>query len=127
VAYKEVKVSDEELKSSNGEFFKFQAIGDKFEGEFVSSATRVNNFGKTEQNYTFKRIPDGKLCTITANKDLNVRLTKAALRPGMKVFIKYVKDIPIPNQTSPMRSFVVGVDDGAAAPPPPPPADDIPF
>lgn len=114
---------------------KFEAVGDKFAGLFVSFASRTHDFGQGDRvlnEYIFKD-KTGAIVQITANYDLHRRLQKADLKPGYKVIITYASDLP-PKKAghSPMKQFKVLVDDGADAAPPPPPKpavsdDDLPF
>ena len=134
MAFKEVPVDESEVVPTAGEFFKFQAIGDKLAGIFISYKERKKDFGdgkgeKTFHDYTFKT-KDG-LRTISANFDLHARMkaaqVKMGLKPGHKVMITYTNDRPIEGQSTPMKQHKVQVDTETSAPkppPPPPPAED---
>lgn len=114
-----------------GNFHKFNAIGDRLAGVFLSYEKAQGKYGP-EHRYTFKN-KEG-VHTVTANFDLKRRLEKADLKPGYKVIIQYVADIPNQDPTkSAMRQFKVLVDDDVKAQPKPDPKpaaddlDDIPF
>ncbi len=122
MAYKEIQPDPYEEK----EFFKFNAIGDKFVGLYVSQKE-----GKYGMDFTFKN-RKGEF-VVTAKGGLKAHFDKAALKPGYLVRCTFTatKDI---GKESPMRLFKVEVDDAptvsaaAAAPAPkpaaPPPAAD---
>jgi len=120
-----------------GNFANFKAIGDKHAGIFISGPEEfTNNFGRKQNRWHFKN-KDGPF-SIDANFDLDRRLVAAQLKPGHKVIMTYVADLPSTKAgQSPMRQHKVMVDDAPPAaavkapPPPPPPAgdelDDIPL
>lgn len=125
-----------------GKFHKFEKIGDKLHGLFVRHEQGKNQFEKTEDRYVFKTkdTATGQFVdtTVGANYDLNRRMQKAlkegTIKPGYKVIVQFVGEMPIEGQTKPMRVFkVVAEAPGtapaapAAPPPPPPPGDDIPW
>ncbi len=135
-----VEIEVDETEQAN--FFKFNAIGERFVGVFVSSA--MGKAGEYEGRaiaskleYSF-RTKEG-VQTIAPPTNLAMKLEKAALKPGHKVLITYEKDIP-PTKPgySAMKFFKVLVDSAPAAaaapaapkPAPPPVVDefaDIPF
>lgn len=135
MAYKEVVVTDE----AGGTFFKFNAIGDKLIGLYVSKKERpAHGEFKASTEYTFKN--KSGMITLTPPAALQKRLTAAEASddPLMKLIpMKSVclmeftstKDI---GQPQPMKIVSLKIDNERAAakqpPPPPPPAeDDIPF
>jgi hypothetical protein len=126
MAFQEVKVDD---AGELGSFFKFNAIGDKLLGVFVSYEEAQGTYGP-EKRYTLKN-REG-LHTVTANFDLNRRLQAAQLQPGHAVKITHTGVLPNKDPSkSGMKQFKVEVDRDfkmPGAPPPPPVAnDDIPF
>lgn len=133
MAFREVDVDPAEAA---GEFFKFNAIGDKFAGVFLRTAKRTVQFndGPKELTTYYFRTRAGDV-SLDPTVDLARRLEKAQLKPGYKVIATYVADIPNANPNrSPMKQYKLLVDDEIAAPkaPPPPAAaasdfDDIPF
>jgi hypothetical protein len=129
VAFQTVELSEEELAMPNKSFVKFNAIGDRFAGVFCSVAEITNNFGKKQNEYTFKNKEGTHV--VSANFDLERRLKKIGLKPGYKVIITYEKDLPSEDPTrSPMRLFKVQFDStvtapAAKAPPPKPAADEL--
>jgi len=131
MAFKEVDVPPAE---SAGEFFKFNAIGDRFAGVFIRTAKRTVQFsdGAKELTTYYFRTKTGDV-SIDPTVDLARRFEKAQLQPGYKVIATYVADIPNADpKRSAMKQYKLLVDDEVAAPkPPPPPAsdfdDDIPF
>lgn len=117
-------------------FFKFEAIGDRFLGRFVSYSKAKGNFEKDEDRYVFKN-KAGSHC-IVANFDLHRRLAKAALKAGNAVEIIHTSIAPPAKEgQNGMKQFKVRVDyappaaPAAPKPPPPPSAnddlDDIPL
>lgn len=138
MAFEEVKLTDEETAAlaTGGEFFRFNAIGDKLVGRFVKTEERVNQFQKKEIVYTFKtRTPEGavKEVRLSPNVALAKMLEKAELKPGHAAMITYTGDLPIEGKPHPMRMFKLAVDRAAGAaapkppPPPPPAADDLDY
>ncbi len=127
MAYKEVPMTDEEVKKSGGggEFFRFVAIGDKFEGIYKGYRTKQGKFG-LEDLYDATDLKTGKEWTLNANHDLNARLQKAlkagTLKPGGKFACKLVREVPIPGKAGAMRSFQLFIDE-----PEPVKTEDIPF
>lgn len=131
MAFREVEVDPVD----EVDFYKFNAIGDRFVGLFLRQTKKTITFdsGSREVDEYVFRNREGEFA-ITANYDLKRRLEKAALKPGYAVRITYVADIPPRKEGfSPMRQFRVEVDEspqlGQRTPPPPPQPvdDDIPF
>lgn len=109
MAFREITV--DETDTGNKTFKKFEAIGDKHAGVFVSKARVDGKFGPKDE-YTFKN-KEGEF-TITPGADLGKRLEKAALVPGDKVIMSYVADKEI-GKPSPMKVFKVLVESADAA------------
>lgn len=142
MAFREVDLTEEERAALSGSFFKFNAIGDRLAGKFLSTRPSTGTYAKPGQlDYTFRhKNAEGVIedVTLTPPADLAAKLKKAALQPGWKVSITYTSDLPT-GKESPMKVFKLLVDDSpaaapaAAAPPPKPqpkPApspDDIDF
>lgn len=131
MAYKEIVLTEEEMKAGNSSYVKFDAIGTKFAGIFLSTATREVTFPgqtkpRTVTDYQFKN-KEG-VHTLSAPYDLDRKLKKAALKPGYKVAMVFTGEVPPEDPSkSAMKLFKVLVDDeigpaAAAAPKPPPPA-----
>jgi hypothetical protein len=111
MAFREVTVDETENKT----YFKFNAIGDRLAGVFVSATTVDGQFGPRRE-YVFKT-KDAGTVTLTPSTDLARKLEKAGLAPGAKVIATYTADKDI-GKASPMKMFKVLVDVGS---------DDIPF
>ncbi len=103
-------------------FFRFNAVGDKFVGLYVSQ--KEGTYGT---DYTFRN-KEGQF-VVTGKGALKAKLDKAGLKPGYLVRATFTgtKDV---GKDSPMRLIKVEVDNDPAKPapkPPPPPADDFDF
>lgn len=124
MAFVEIEVDPAE----GGEFFRFNAIGDRLLGVFVSFEAKKGNFDKLDQNYTF-RTKEG-VVTVSASANLAMKLEKAALKPGHRVMVTYTGDLAATKPGfSAMKIFKVLVDSDPQTlakpkPPPPPPAGD---
>lgn len=120
MAYREIDPGP----APEGNFVKFEAIGDKFIGRYVSVKETTNNFGRKQNQYTFKN-KQGEY-TLDANYDLDRRLKAAQLKPGYACMITFVSILePRKEGENGMKVFKLMVDDAAPAPKaPPPPADD---
>lgn len=130
MAWRTVEVEDEVPR---GNWVRWTNPGESRVGIYQGKAAATSKEGKPKTDYMFKD-HDG-LYTITANYDLNRRMTKAlveGLKAGHLVKVTYVKDAaPYAEGQSPMKVFSVAVDPDykpkAAAPQPPPADDDLPF
>ncbi len=152
MAFVDVEIPEGE----GGSFFKFNAIGDRLAGVFVSKGMgAAGNFG-AKMEYVFKvRKTDGtpgfENVTVNPPTKLGQGFEKADLKPGHRVIATYTGDLPTSGKVdsegkpySPTKLFKLQVDTaiapaGAAkpaAPPPPPPKpaapaadefDDIPL
>jgi hypothetical protein len=89
------------------EFFKFNAIGDKFGGWFLD--VKKGRFGP---DYSFRR-KDGTRVTLTASGALAAQLGRANLKPGYLVLITFIATQDT-GQQYPMKKFKVLVDDAPA-------------
>ncbi len=134
MAYREIP-HDEQAASGPANYFKFNAIGDKLGGVFVSC--RQGNYG---MDYTFRNKTGEHVVTVKGA--LQKQLEKADLEPGFKVIIEYVRNQPMLDKNgqvktdehgvpfNPMKVYKVLVDDSPAsaapkpAPKPAPAADD---
>jgi hypothetical protein len=149
MAYKEIVLTEEEQKAGSGSYVKFEAIGAKFAGVFVSANVREVMFpGQTKPrnvtDYVFKNREGTH--TLSAPFDLDRKLKKAALKPGYRVAMVFTGEVaPEDPSKSAMKLFKVLVDDEITtstaavvkplpppAPKPPPPSagsefDDIPL
>src|SRR5690606_19816305 len=110
------------------DFVRFNAIGDRYAGVFISVTETTGRFGP-ESHYLF-RGKEGDFI-IRPNFDLKRRLEKAELKPGHKVLVTLVAQIPNRDpQKSPMNQFKVMVDASSTAVPaartPPPAAQAAP-
>ncbi len=114
MAFQEIPDEPYEEKS----FFKFNAVGDKFVGLYVSQAE-----GKYGTDFTFRN-KTGPF-VVTAKGALKAKLDKAGLKPGYLVRATFTgtKDV---GKDSPMRLIKVEVDNDPAKPAPvaPKPAAD---
>lgn len=142
MAFREVDLTEEERAAMQGAYFKFNAIGDRLMGRFLSTRPSTGTYAKPGQlDYVFrhKNAETGAIedVTLTPPADLVAKLKKAGLKPGWKVSITYASDLDV-GKESPMKIFKLLVDDSpAAAPAPaapapkpapkPAPADDIDF
>jgi hypothetical protein len=125
-------------ETAPAQFKKFNAIGDKLAGFYVSKQEAPGKFGP-ETHWTF-RSKDGEDFIPANSYDLNQRLNKAlesGLKPGNPVIMEFASTRDI-GKENPMKIFKVTFDPDIvrmpspkaapkAAPPPPPPAEDIPF
>lgn len=120
MAMREVVVTEEERKAAGGKFFKFNAIGDKLVGRYVSRKE-----GKFGFEYTFKT-DDGEK-THSPGKNLAPKLEKAlreGLKPGMLCVAKFTSTLDT-GQASPMAVIAFAYDPESL---PKPAADeDVPF
>lgn len=146
MAFKKIEIPEDE--GGGRAFFKFNAIGDRLAGVFLSySISNAGNYGPKPE-YVFRiKGPDGQPQEVALNPPtrLAMALEKAQLKKGHKVIAVLTGEKDV-GKGSPMKLFEVMVDDSpsaapaqaaapapAAAPkpkPPPPPAgdefDDIP-
>jgi hypothetical protein len=124
MAFKEVP--DDE--APRGQFFKFDAIGDKFGGYFVNAVERDGKFGR-KVAYTF-RDKHGVDWTMPNKWDLDTKLAKQELKQGNAVIIEYTSNLNT-GKENPMAKFKVQIDREVTKLPPPaaPKAkeDDLPF
>lgn len=120
MAYRDVTWSQEE---DGGSFYKFDQIGQKFLGRFLSSKVERNErFNKDETRFTFKTAiidPNTnqqvvEVVTLPSFTDLDRKLKKANLKAGWKVRITYTGEIDV-GQQSKMKQFKVEVDDDIPA------------
>jgi len=134
MAFREVELSEEERAAMSQKFFKFNAIGDRLAGVFVSSRMASGKFGE-QREYLF-RTKDGQVA-LTPPTDAAKKLEKIGLKPGWKVLITYDQDIDV-GKEKPMKHFKVLFEESiappaapapapAAAPKAPAGAEDIPF
>lgn len=129
MAFREVELTEEERAAMSGAYFKFNAIGDRIVGRFISTRPSTGTFAKPGQlDYTIrhKNAETGAIedVTLTPPADLAAKLKKAQLKPGWKVSITYSSDVDV-GKESPMKVFKLLVDDSdapAAAKPAAPPA-----
>lgn len=127
MAYKEVPMTDDEVKKSGGggDFVRFTAIGDKFEGVFKGYRTGTGKYGPTNL-YDAVDLKTGKDWTIDANHDLHARLQKAikagTLKAGGRFACKFAREVPIPGKSSALRSFQLFIDEPEQVK-----AEDVPF
>lgn len=144
MAYKEVELSEEEMKSAGAAYVQFKAIGDKLIGRFLGTQPTTGKYAKAGENdYRFKTVNEKKEVVevlLTPATNCRMKLEKAEkngeLRIGSKVLISFDSEQDIGKQ-SPLKIFKVAIDNspppaGAVAPKPPPPppppaADDIDF
>lgn len=138
MAFREVELTEEERAAMGTRYKKFEAIGDRIAGLFVSVQDRQGKFGP-ETVYTFRtKNEQGQVEDIAlssgGNTDAAIKLSKAGLKPGNKVIVAFTGTRDV-GKTSPMKLFKVQVDDSvtplpsvsAAKPAAPKPADDTPF
>ncbi len=94
-----------------GNYQKFESIGQQIAGIFLSVEEVINNFGKKQNNYTFKT-RDGDI-TISAPAHLDFVLKFAKLKKGDKVIMKCIGEKST-GKEKPMKLFEVKVEDGVA-------------
>lgn len=135
MAFKEVKLTEEEAKGGNGrKFKKFEAIGDKYTGVLLGTETETKTFNaaegpKTVTTYIFWGGKDGE-AEITPPHNLKQALLKA-MKPvsdGGMGLTPYSGDgkpwlvrmtftsTQDTGQASPMKLFTVSVDDAPNLP-----------
>lgn len=125
MAFREVVLTDEEMKSGGRKFKKFDAIGDRHIGillavERTTKTFRPEEGAKTFNTYVFWNKVDGEFEISPAPTDLDKRLTKA-MRPGSEggqglapaknhlVRMAFVSTTDT-GQSSPMKVFKLEVD-----------------
>lgn len=124
MAFVKVTVPEPEDMDEEATFQKFQSIGDKMAGVFLSKVTTQGNFGKAQVNYKFRNAQGLVICTPPWHlKQLfEAANAGAGLKRGDKVIAKYVDDKPMTGvgddgqPKNPMKKFDLLVDDGKGAP-----------
>lgn len=115
MAFREITLTEEEMQGG-GNYWKANAIGDKFGGLFLRTQESTGQFKRTEWIFRVKNA-DGTVSELnfSAPTDADRKLKKANLKPGHKVIVKYTSDLPMGEGKSPMKIFSVMVDDSAPA------------
>ena len=139
MAMRTVEIDETEEVMVERTFVKFNEIGDKCGGFFISKDIREKTFGnetKTVTEYTI-RSKEGVDQIVTGSKDLDKRMEAANPQRGNPVLIKLKARKPVPGFQSQKKIFDVAVDNDLVRIPEPKlwkpeetaaaPADDLPF